>query len=191
MAAAGADEAVRPAQPEQRRAALLLGERGPLNDVLRASLEALVEVVLIDGSHPLEGVVFEGRVALPDRLPAAAAILRTFPDDADAAAQVLVAERLEHFEVLQGIPHLEPLNRRRRHRFNGQDDIGVRQADHIAHHRLAETKQRGEVHLNSARTRQSGAASSSAPDSCSLRSTRSRFSSTRSQYRCTPLALNS
>ena len=75
-------------------------------------------------------------------------------------AQVLVGERLEHFDGLEGIPHLDPHNRRRRHRFDGQDNIGVRQADHIAHHRLAETKQRGEVHLNSARARQSGAASS-------------------------------
>jgi hypothetical protein len=63
------------------------GERRSFEARARRLLEALVQVVAVDGGKAREAVSFELRPAVPDGLAASAPVFRALPDGPDAPAQ--------------------------------------------------------------------------------------------------------
>src|SRR5262249_29687943 len=93
-------------------------QRLPCKLPWRFLFELLVEVPEVDRRDALEAIAAEAHLAVPDRLPAAAAVFGAFPDDADAPSQLLVAKRPERFQYCETVANLDALDRRRTDRLD-------------------------------------------------------------------------
>src|SRR5260221_856736 len=95
------------------------GERLPGDFAGTAQRHRLVEIPQVYRADPLDAVAGYHGAAVPDRLAAAAAILRALPDDSDAGAELLRRIGPDGLEHSEAGAQLDPPERRRADHFDG------------------------------------------------------------------------